>query len=92
MEIDDRDLAYLIDMCTACVDIAEFISGCSFERFAHDKLRRFATEKALQILGEAANHVSQNTQGGLPEIDWARIVALRNKISHEYGEIPARRI
>ena len=57
-----------------------------------DKMRRLATERQLEVLGEAANHVSTDTQSLYPEIQWARIIALRNKLSHDYGEILAKRV
>jgi hypothetical protein len=41
---------------------------------------------------EAANHVSIVVQEELPEIDWSKIVGLRNKLAHDYGEILAQRV
>jgi uncharacterized protein with HEPN domain len=39
-------------------------------------MRRYATERQLQTLGEAANHISRPTQAGLPSIEWSRSVRL----------------
>ena len=92
MPLEERDLSYLLDMLTCCRDVEEFISGVTFEEFARDKMRRLATERQLEPLGEAANHVSIATQELLNEIEWRKIVGLRNKLAHDYGEILAQRV
>lgn len=92
MPPSERDLSYLIDMVVACRDIQEFASDVTFEEFAADKMRRSATERQLEVLGEAANHVSDETQQNLPNIEWAKIIALRNRLAHEYGDVLAQRI
>lgn len=92
MPLDERDLSYLLDMLTCCRDIEEFISDVTFEEFARDKMRRLATERQLETLGEAANHVSASTQELLKQIEWRKIVGLRNKLAHDYGEILAQRV
>ena len=79
-------------MVTCCDDILEFTADVSFEAFERDKMRRFATERQLEILGEAANHVSAGAREQLTEIEWSRVVGLRNKLAHDYGEVLAERV
>ena len=92
MHLEDRDLAYLVDMLFCCKDIIEFTSEVTFEAFERDRMRRLATERQLETLGEAANHVSISTQDSLEAIASPKIVALRNKLAHDYGEILAQRV
>ena len=92
MQLDDRDLSYLLDMVASCRDIVEFTGAILYAEFERDKMRRLATERQLEILGEAANHVSRETQNGLPDIDWPRIIGLRNRLAHDYGEVLAQRV
>ena len=92
MQLNDRDLSYLLDMVVSCRDVTEFTEEVSFIQFDRDKMRRLATERQLEILGEAANHVSQETQNKLADIDWPRIIGLRNKLAHDYGEVLAERV
>ena len=49
-------------------------------------LRR-AVEREVEIIGEAANHLSAAFQDDQPVIPWSRIIAQRHVIAHEYGEI-----
>ncbi len=92
MPLESRDLAYLLDMVTCCDDIIAFTSEVTFEVFENDRMRRLATERQLETLGEAANHISTGGRQVFPEVDWPKIVGLRNKLAHDYGEILAARV
>jgi uncharacterized protein with HEPN domain len=76
MQLNARDLSYLLDMLQCWRDIIEFTSTITYHEFEIDKMRRYATERQLQTLGEAANHISRPTQAGLPSIEWSRSVRL----------------
>ena len=43
-----------------------------------------ATIKQLEIIGEASNRISPETRKGQREVDWKKIVGLRNILVHEY--------
>ena len=92
MPLSERDLAHLIDMAVCCRDILDFTSEVNFGEFESDKIRRLATERQLETLGEAANHVSAEARSQLPTIPWPRIVGLRNELAHDYGEVLAARV
>lgn len=92
MPSSDRDLAYLWDILKAAQDIVEFTQDMSFNQFNKDKKTRFAVERQLLIIGEAANHISESFQVEHPEIPWRRIIGQRNVLAHEYGEILVERI
>jgi len=44
------------------------------------------------VVGEAANHVSEEFRDKHPEIPWAQIIGQRNVLAHEYGEILIERV
>jgi uncharacterized protein with HEPN domain len=92
MPHNERDCSYLIDMQDCCKDILSFTADITPEQFESDKMRRLATERQLETLGEAANQISIETQLKYPKIDWAKIIGLRNKLAHDYGEILAQRV
>ena len=46
-----------------------------------------ALAKAVETVGEAANHVSDATQSGTPEIPWRRMIGMRNHLAHQYDNI-----
>ena len=87
MRPEDRDLAYLWDMLQAARDVQEMNAGVSEEAFLNDKVLLRATERSLEILGEAAKRVSPELMGSCPAIPWRRIIGQRNILAHEYGHI-----
>jgi len=46
----------------------------------------------MLVIGEAAKNVSSTLRGAHPEIPWSSIIAQRNILAHEYGEILVERI
>ena len=92
MRPDDRDAAFLWDMREAAADILEFTHELTFEDFKRDKKGRYAVERQIMVLGEAAKKVSESFRSAHPDIPWAGIIAQRNVIAHEYGEIIIERI
>ncbi len=60
--------------------------------FERNKLIRFAVERQILVIGEAAKHLSEEFIGNNTQVPWRKIIALRNIIAHEYGEILVERI
>jgi len=58
MPLDKRELSYLWDMQNAANEINELMHGVKFAKFEKDKIMRYAAERLLLIVGEAANHLS----------------------------------
>jgi uncharacterized protein with HEPN domain len=86
MPLDDQAKSYLWDIREAARDIADFLRGVKFHQFEKNKMLRSAVERQLLIVGEAAVHISPQFRKKHPEIDWKRLIELRNMVAHEYGE------
>ncbi len=43
--------------------------------------------KCVEIIGEAAAHVGDDTRKSNPEIPWLQIIAMRNRLVHAYFDI-----
>jgi len=89
---EKRDPAYLWDMLDAAKAIMAFISNRTFYDFQQDRMLRNAIERNMEIIGEAANRVSESFQKAHSEIPWKSIIGQRNILIHEYGEIKNERI
>jgi len=63
------------------------VKNLTLEQYQADENLRLATERRIEIIGEAAGRISQTVQQGHPEIPWRRIIAQRHVLAHEYGEI-----
>lgn len=89
---EERDAAYLWDVLEAAKEIIQFVEGLTLNAFEQNKPVRYAIERQLLVIGEAANHISPGFKGKHPEIPWPGIIAQRNILAHEYGEILVERI
>ena len=92
MSPEERDQTYLIDMLQYSQETVDLLSNETYEGFISNRIKRLATERLIEIIGEAANHVSESTQLKMTKISWSRIIGMRNKIAHDYGEILSDRI
>jgi uncharacterized protein with HEPN domain len=87
MQASNRDAASLWDMVQAIHRIQEFTADLLFEDYQASMLIQSAVERQLEILGEAAARISLDFRQAHSEVDWRRIVGLRNIIIHRYDEI-----
>lgn len=92
MPPDDRDYAYLWDMLDAAKSAWSYVEGLPLEQAINDEMRMAAFERKLEIVGEAARHVSPQLAQANPQIPWRGVIGLRNVIAHNYGEIDRRRL
>lgn len=87
MRPDVRDAGYLLDMLLHARGVAQSVAGRTLEDYVADENLRLAVERRIEIIGEAARRVSRQFQDRHPEIPWGKIIAQRNVLIHEYGEI-----
>lgn len=80
--------ALIWDAKCAADAILRFVDGMVRSEFNDDLLVRSAVERQFEILGESLNRLRSSDPGAAAEIpDIHRIIAMRNVIAHEYGEI-----
>ena len=92
MPLGDKDLSYLVDIFDCVEDVIAYTSDISIHDFEKEKMRRLAVERQLEVIGQAANRVTENGQNQLNQIPWSQMIGLRNKLAHDYGEILVKRI
>ena len=64
--------------------ILNYTRGFSFEQFIEDSKTIDAVIRNFEIIGEAANRLSEDFKELHPDIDWHRIRGFRNRIIHHY--------
>jgi len=80
-----RDNLLLIDdMYKASLKVRVYTEGMSFDEFASDSKTVDAVVRNFEIIGEASNRIDEDFRQKNPEIEWRRIIGLRNRIVHEY--------
>ncbi|MBM3326095.1 MAG: DUF86 domain-containing protein [Calditrichaeota bacterium] len=60
--------------------------------FAKDKIRRLAVERGIEIIAEAVKRLRETFKEAHSEIPWAKIIAQRNIIAHEYDKVQVEKI
>ena len=78
---DQQRIGHAVD---AIHDIEEYITNSTFTDFLANSMMRFACIKQLEIIGEACNHIDGETMAKYPEVEWRKLVGLRNLLVHEY--------
>ncbi len=92
MPHDEQAQSYLWDIREAAREINGFMHGVKFHEFEKNKMLRYAVERQLHVIGEAAVHISPQYRKEHPEVNWTRLVELRNILAHEYGETLTNRV
>lgn len=87
MVSDDRDAALLLDMLRYAEEASLIVKGLTYERYYKDRLRMLALERVLEVVGEAARHISQSRKDAIADIPWKQLNGQRNALAHMYGEI-----
>ena len=52
-----------------------------------DRLLNLALTRILEVVGEAANRVPDDTQKKYPDLPWPQIIGLRNRLIHAYDQV-----
>ena len=74
----------IADMLEAVERIQAYTTGIDYEAFLNDQKTADAVLRNLQVLGEAANRVPDETRTAAPDVEWTRIVRSRHVIVHDY--------
>jgi uncharacterized protein with HEPN domain len=61
-----------------------------FERFARDEMLQIWVVHHLEIVGEAAKHLSPGYRAGRPDIPWNEIIRMRDRLVHGYWDVDVR--
>jgi uncharacterized protein with HEPN domain len=84
-----EDAVRIGHMIEAAEDALRFITGRARSDLDTDRMLLFALVRAVEIIGEAATKVSDETRSAHAEIPWKAIVGMRNRLVHAYFDIDA---
>jgi uncharacterized protein with HEPN domain len=85
MRKDDRiRLQHMLD---AAREALSFAQGRTREDLDKDRLLVLGLVKAVEIIGEAAYQISEETRAQLPAVPWEDIIGMRHRLVHAYFDI-----
>jgi uncharacterized protein with HEPN domain len=92
MRPDDDDAARVWDIVTYGRHLLSMAKGRTYDDFVSDLQFRLAAERCIEIIGEAAGHVSNELRAKYQDIPWQQIVGIRNIIVHGYAELDHQKL
>jgi len=78
------EIMYLQDIIDSCNKVLRFTKGLSLPDLIQDEKTYDAVVRNLEIIGEAAKHISENLRTQLPNIEWRKIAGMRDMLAHDY--------
>jgi uncharacterized protein with HEPN domain len=78
------ELARVSHMVDAARQIEIFMTDVDHDIYQHDLKLQFAITRLIEIIGEASNHVQEETKRRFPDVEWRILKGVRNIIVHEY--------
>jgi uncharacterized protein with HEPN domain len=77
-------LFYLEDIVESARKIRRYTEGVTFAQFRSQDLIVDAVVRNLEIIGEAAKHLSAEAKTLTPDVDWSKAEGFRDVIAHGY--------
>jgi uncharacterized protein with HEPN domain len=78
---------YLRDILDSVLQCQTYVKGVNKRVFMNDLQKQDAVVRRLEIIGEAATRVPAFVRTKMPDVEWRKIVALRNVLIHEYSGV-----
>jgi len=74
----------LDDILQAIAFIREYVKDMDYKAFEADRKTQHAVIRNLEVIGEAARSLPDEIKENTAELEWYKIIALRNMLIHEY--------
>lgn len=78
------EIMYLQDISESCRKILQFTEGLTRSELIQDVRTYDAVVRNLEIIGEAAKHVSPALREQMPNVNWRKVAGLRDMLTHAY--------
>jgi uncharacterized protein with HEPN domain len=79
-----RDRERMLDILEALDSLTQSLRHSNEKEFFSDDLIYSASAYKLTIIGEAAAGMSDEMKARQPEIEWRKVIGLRNVLVHQY--------
>lgn len=85
----DDDRIRILHMIDAADSVTQFLAGRTRADLDSDRMLLFAVVRAIEVFGEAASRVTDDTRAAAQSVPWSLIVGMRNRLVHGYFDIDA---
>ena len=67
--------------------LSDTYSHLFYDEFLQNRVLKLSAQKSLEIIGEAANSLSDTMREKYPDIPWDIMRGLRNRLTHRYFDV-----
>jgi len=85
--VKKQDKERLSHMLSAIMKIEKYTEDISFNGFEKNEMLQDAIFKNLEIIGDAAYKLSDETKETYNHIEWKKIEGLRHRLVHDYYKV-----
>ncbi len=82
-----EDQVRLRHMVDAAEHAMRFVAGRQRVDLENDHMLLFALVRAIEVIGEAAGKISDETKAAHADVPWRAITGMRNRLIHAYFDI-----
>jgi uncharacterized protein with HEPN domain len=87
-----RDDTYLVDILESAKLAVDYVFDKDWDTFYNDIQVQDAVIRRIEIIGEAARRISQETRNKYPQILWREMTSMRNLVIHEYDIVDIKQV
>ncbi len=87
MSFLEKDILYLRDILKYAKEATSFTTSKTLIEIEKDSLTCLALERAIEIIGEAAKNISNESKQKLPNMPWRDMTRTRDLLAHHYFKI-----
>ena len=85
-----KDIDRLMHILEAIGYIQQFMQGKTMDHLREDKLLFFGVVKNIEIIGEAANMLTNEFRSERTEVSWQEIIDMRHVLVHGYYTVSSQ--
>jgi len=85
--MDANQLGRLQDILTAARLIASYVKGATEATFIANPEKQDAVVRRIEVIGEAAAHLSPETRSAIPDLPFRKMRGMRNIVAHDYANV-----
>ncbi len=82
-----NDLIPIKHMYDSAMEAFEMARGKSLDEIKNERMLNLSLVRLIEVMGGAANRVTEETQSKYSEIPWKKIIRMRNQLIHGYDII-----
>jgi uncharacterized protein with HEPN domain len=88
--MEAEQLGRLRDILEAARLISSYVAGTTESAFRQDTQKQDAVIRRIEIIGEAAAHLNEETRRAIPELPFRKMRGMRNIVAHDYANVELR--